>query len=624
MRFEALGPLRIRSGSGFAELSSVKRRALTAMLLCHAGRAVAPDTLLRTMWNGHGPDSGRGNLHWHVHQLRRILDDPTRLSRRDGGYVLRVDPEECDVGDFEAHHDAGMRAAADGDWFGAGTQFDQAERLWRGRAYEGLTDVPELRDEADRLTELRLTAAERRCEAGLNLGRHEELVPELTALVGEHPFREALRARLMLALYRCGRQADALRVYRHGRQRAVDELGLEPGPELVRLERAILNHEPRLDAPTPSIRTWSASRRSPAELPYSQAAFVGRAAESTRLCALLKARTGQLGGPVVVTGAVGVGTSALAIHVARQAAGDFPDGQLYADLRSAPDSRPSSPEKVLARFLRSLGVPKFDGRADRDELASRFRTAAAGRRLLIVLDNAESLQQVQPLLPADAGSAVVVTGSRSLAALPDADHLRLGCFDSTESAALLTRLLGAARTPEGSSVAKLARLCDDHPLALTIAASRLKIRPSWSLDVLTSRLEERGDDRLDAFAVDGLSLRDRFLDRYRTLHPSAARMFELLGQLDSASLTVEAAATLCDGDVWHAEWALERLADSGLVDCHGPDRYRIQELVRLFARERSAAEPSGANRGTTVAPARRLGAEGLADVLQPVELCRQQ
>jgi tetratricopeptide (TPR) repeat protein len=437
------------------------------------------------------------------------------------------------------------------------------------------------------------------------LGQHADLITDLRAAVVTQPLRERLQALWMLALYRCGQQAEALTAYRTVRDQMVQELGIEPGPPMQRLHRQILTADPALDPPTPDAEPDMVPR----QLPPDIGGFTGRDRELARLGRLLRQGYDR-GAPLItaIDGVPGVGKSALAVHAAHRLAYRFPDGQLYADLQGAtpagPDGEPGplAPMTVLLAFLRALGTPDRDI-ATLDEAAARFRAATADRRLLVVLDNARDATQIQPLLPAGPGCAVLVTSRRVLATLDGATPVHLDVLARAEAVTLLGRLAGGRRTgAEREAAAEVARLCGYLPLALRIAAARLTARPSWPVRALVERLTDT-HRRLDELQAGDLGVRTSFQVSLVALRDSAdhrdrvaARAFPLLGVLDGADVGVPVAARLIDTPEADAEAALERLVDAQLLDSPAPGRYRLHDLLRLFARERAADEHPPAER----------------------------
>ncbi|MFD0473216.1 BTAD domain-containing putative transcriptional regulator [Nonomuraea thailandensis] len=476
--------------------------------------------------------------------------------------------------------------------------------LWRGESVlEELPLPASLRCEAARLERLRATVVDASLEARLALGRHGEMLAELEALTRRDPLNERLRAQLMLALYRSGRRADALTVYQSTRMTLAAEVGIDPGPDLVRMHQRILADDPAL-TPPPAV----AARRAPAELPIGSAAFTGRTTEISRLCTMLTAGSGATA-ISAITGAAGVGKSALAVHVAHQVAGHFPDGRLYVDLHgSTPGVAPLNPADVLARLLRSLGdgtVAGPGGRFDVDEAAARFRSLTDGRRLLLLLDNARDAAQVRPLLPASPTCRVLVTARRMLTSLDAASHFRLGVMAEDETATLLGRLIGEERVgAEQRSARAIVRLCAGLPLAIRIAAARLIARPGLSLRALADRLAVE-DHRLSELQADDQAVRACFMMSYRSLDAESSRMFRLLSLLGGGAISVAAAAALAGRPEPRTADLLDHLAEAQLLESCGHDRYRMHDLLGLFARERAREEDTEEDQAQAARRARR-------------------
>lgn len=585
MRIDVLGPVQVTSDIGDSlDVGGMPLKVL-AVLSCEPNRPVTVDRMADQVWRDRQPKDPRNNLQVHVHKLRRTLGEE-RVSRAAGGYVLSVDDGELDSQSFEGLVAAGHQAR-EIDIEQASSAYAEALRLWRGEPYAGL-EIDIAAREATRLHELRLTTLDAWVEAELQLGRHAEALTQVREAVDEHPFHEGLRAHLMVALYRDGRGVEALDVYREGRDTLRDELGLDPSPRLRAIEAQILADDPALTSrpAPPSIRLTP-----PAELPPRSRSFVGRAVEVEALVAEVEAGT-----PVVaVAGPGGIGKSALVTEVAHLTASDFPDGQLYVDLHGAtPGMLPLKPLEVLARFLRSLGEDP-SGLHDIDEAASRLRSITARSRLLVLLDNAASVEQVRPLLP-NGRSTVLVTSREVLSTVDNASHLQLSHFGEPASIALLTRQLGPDRAdPEG--IAELARLCDHWPLALRIAAARLVASPELSPTRLAERLRAR-HGRLDELEHADLGVRCSLAISVDALRASADRdaveLFSAVSVLDLSFVTAPLAAVLVDRPVAEATALLEALARAQLVSRTGNGSYRMHDLVRLVAREDcgSAAEPT--------------------------------
>ncbi len=543
VRFGVLGPLLVTHGQRIVRIPAGQPRQVLVLLLLHAGRTVGVDHLMSVLWEGDPPPSARKAVQVHVSQLRRALKDLPGVSLRwsPQGYRLDVPDRSLDLQLF--------RDAADPD---------EALGHWRGPALAELTTNTQL---ANQLEEERLAAIERRVDKALAEGRHHEVVGELTGYVADHPTRERLRGALMVALHRSGRQADALRTYEEGRRLLAEELGLDPGQELRDLHAVIL----RGDAPAV-----------PRELPKAPEPFVGRRAE-------IELITGSAGPVIAVHGPGGTGKSALATAAAHAMAGRFPDGQLHVDLHGAtPGRSPLSPAEVIRRFLRALGTPPLAVPADTSEAAALYRSTLARRKVLVVLDNAVDAAQVGPLLPGETGSAVLVTSRRMLATL-GARHVRLGPLPEEDA----LRLLG----DDSAAAKQVAKACDHLPLALTIAAARLRSRPDWTTATLAERLADQRH-RLDELHFDDLGVRSSFQLGFEGLDERATRAFTLLCCLAVPTVNEQAARALLGQD--DVARVLDPLVDAKLVEPCGERRYRVHDLLRLFGAEHVGDEKQDA------------------------------
>ncbi len=617
-----LGPLELTVAGSTVRLGGHKQRLLLAALVCHANKVVSTGRLLQQLWDQEPPPSARKNLQTYVLHLRRMLGDPGRVAHRPPGYSLVLGDGELDVERFRALVErarAAMAAVRPGEAQGL---LEQALALWRGPAFADLEDASTMLEEATALEEERLAAMELRVEAELALGRHAELVPELSSLVAAQPLRERLRAQLMLALYRSGRQAEALAVYRQARQLLVEELGLEPGEDLRELERAILAGDRALGPPSPAVAATA-----PAQLPADVAEFTGRAGGLERLDALLTARRDEGGAvPVTaITGAAGVGKTALAVHWAHRVSGRFPDGQLYVDLRGYAATSPLRPVQALAALLRALGVAADRVPMEVEEAAGLYRSLLAHRQVLVVLDNAASAMQVRPLLPGSAGCAVVVTSRDRLAGLiarEGARRLPLGVLGPEESLTLLARVLADGRVEaELPAASELAKMCGFLPLALRIAAANLACQPDQTLAVYLAEL--RAGDRLERLAVDSdpqAAVRAAFDCSYAALTPDARLAFRRLGLVPGPDFSLPALASLTAAPVERARRTLDRLVGAHLVERRGPGRFGFHDLLRLYAQQR--AEDEDPERERRAAVERLLawylhGADSAARLLYP-------
>lgn len=594
MDFEVLGPLRVRRAGGQpVQLSAPMPRMVLGILLTRANTPVPVDVLVDALWAGQRDPRAAKKLQLHVHRLRRALDDPGRIRYENGSYTLHVHPGELDAERFEY----ALTESASAEPARAVSLLRGALRGWRGDPFNDLIDLPLLRTEADRLTERRLAGLALLYTAELACGHATAIIPELVELAGRHPMREQLQGLLMTALYQSGRQAEALQVYQRTRGALVEQLGLEPGSELQRLERAILTGDPVLEAPrAPSI----APAIAPAQLPADITDFTGRKTQLVTVTHLSAAADRSATALVAITGKAGAGKTTLAVHAAHRLRAQYPDGQLFVNLRGT-QADPLPAADVLARFLRSLGV---DGAAipdDAEERAALYRSRLADRRLLIVLDDAACEAQLRPLLPGGPGCAVLVTSRARLAGLGSARLVDLDVFEPDQALELLARVAGPQRVAaEPAAAREIVRLCGFLPLAVRIAGARLGARPHWPL----SRLEaDLTDDhaRLDALRLGDLQVRASFALSYESLDAMARRAFRLLGLLEIGDFASWVTAALLDVPLTRAEELMDTLVDQHLLDVAGRDatgrlRYRFHDLLRAYARELVAAQEPAAGR----------------------------
>jgi DNA-binding SARP family transcriptional activator len=563
-------------------------------------QVVSVDTMVDTLWQGNPPATGRAQVAICVAGLRKTLQhagyrQPVIVTSYPG-YLL---PSAAHRIDAQEHSDLlawARECASLGQIEEAAGLYERALALWRGPALAGISgEIVET--EAARLAQQRLTAYEEYTALKLELGQHEPVIDGLTALVRVEPFREQLRARLMLALYRSGRRAEALEVYQDGRTQFVNELGLEPGPLLRDLHDKILRDTPGLARPR---TTLPGDPVVPAQLPGNLPTFTGREAAMTTLDALLDGKPDADSPPVgVITGGAGVGKTALAVHWARRAAARFPDGQLFADLLECDDDAQTAASVVLDRFLRALGYPGSLDEYKFDERVALYRSLLSRRRMLIVLDNARNFAQLQPLLPGDDGCCVLITSRSELEALYgySAVRVRLDAFTATEAIEVLRKSIGAGRVAtDPAGAARLTELCGRLPLALQLAAGRLAAKPHWTVSDMVNRLADE-HRRLDELSDGRHSLRTSLQLSYRDLDPLAARLCGLLSLLAATSFATWVGAALLDTGVAVAEDLMEQLVDAHLLEVAARDgtgavRYRFPGLVRLDAAERINAVPA--------------------------------
>lgn len=607
MRFGLLGPLQVRDGDAWLEVTAPRQRALLAALLLKAGRVVGFDELVAAVWDGSPPAGSQGALHNAIRRLRLSLGPGAAavLRTRPSGYVCEIADDDLDVRAFESLSEAGHAAMRSREWARAADTLRRALSLWRGGALEDVRSRILHEEYAHPLEEQRLATLGARLDADLRLGRQSELVPELSRLVEAYPLRELFHEQLMLALYRVGRQAEALEAYRRVRRVLREELGVEPGRGLSELHTRILDADPALSGagkPEEAPPAPAAARPHPplAQLPADLRDFTGRDDEARRLADLLAPGPGadRVGAVVVtaVSGTGGIGKTALAVHAAHLLRDRFPDGQIYADLGGSGSRRPE-PADLLARFLRDLGLDAAEIPDGAEERAVRYRSLIAGRRVLILLDNARDAAQVRPLLPGGGAGRVLVTSRSRLADLEGAVPLDLGVLDDADALALFTRIAGPRRVAaELKASADVLAMCAGLPLAIRIAGARLAGRPGWSMRHFADRLADHRR-RLDELAVGDLAVRtalemsyEDLAGRRTPLGTSLTRCFRLLSLALTPETGVPAAAALLDLPEARAEDALEALVDANLLQSPRAGRYRMHDLLRVYADERSAAQ----------------------------------
>jgi DNA-binding SARP family transcriptional activator/tetratricopeptide (TPR) repeat protein len=599
VEFGVLGPLDVRANGQALAIGPAKHRALLAALLLEPNHFVSIERLLTVLWGEEPPKSATTLLRLYVHNLRKLLGAVSpgefvcpQLHTRPGGYLLEVAPEQLDWYRFRRLVEDARRISALGMLEPAADRLRNALALWRGPALADIESDFLKQGEGHRLEEHRLQALEARIEIDLRLGRHDELVGELGVLTVSHPERERLCQQLMLALYRSGRRAEALAVYRSTRQTLVEELGLEPSPTLQELERAILLNDPVLAAPDGTRRP--ALPPEPCQLPPDIDDFTGRETAAAEVQQLLEAELATAIVISAIAGKAGVGKTALAVRVAHRLRPRFPDGQLYVNLHGA-EAQALDPADVLANFLRALGLEGVLIADGLEERVRQYRAQLADRRVLVVLDNAASEAQVRPLLPASRGCAALVTSRAGLGGLEAAHLLTLEVLDPDQAVELLAKLAGPARVAlEPEAAQTIVRLCGLLPLAVRIAGARLAARPHWRLALLAERLADERR-RLDELTAGDLEVRASVALSYQGCSQDEQRLFRLLGLLAASTFPAWVAAALLDTGPVEAERMMERLVDAQLVEAAGEDqagqlRYRLHDLLRVFARERLEVE----------------------------------
>lgn len=575
MEFRVLGPVEFGVAGRVVPTGHPRQRCVLAVLLIEVNRTVSTEQLIDRVWGERPPNRARNVLSGYITRLRAVISaGETSLDRRPGGYSLSADPGLIDLHRFRDLVTRG-RAAQDPELL------SEALNLWRGRAFAD-TASDWLINMREMLENERLEALLRRNDILLGRGGHAELLAELHDLATAHPLDERVTRQLVIALYRCGRQADALAAYSRARALLSDELGLDLSPESQALQRQILGNDPALTAaPPPSP---PASRPVPRQLPAVTADFTGRGSE----LALLDA-TGAT--PVLtIDGAAGVGKTALAVSWGQRVAGRFPDGQLFVNLRGHAPGRPLSSLSALAQFLRALGVPPDQLPLDVDEAAALYRSVLAERRVLVVLDDARGPGQVRPLLPGNPGCTVVITSRNRLGGLiakDGAQRLTLDVLDPQTAVDLLSRLLGAQRVArEPEAAAELARLCTHLPLALRISAANLANHPHRPIAEHAGEL--RAGNRLDTLQIDGdreAAVRTAFELSYAALEPDARLAFRRIGLIPGPEFTAASVAVLLPGSAEESARLLETLSAAHLVETATAGRYRCHDLLKLFAAE---------------------------------------
>ncbi|MEN3535785.1 BTAD domain-containing putative transcriptional regulator [Microbispora sp. ZYX-F-249] len=613
-RLRMLGPLAAWRDGRSVDLGPPLQRAALCVLAAQTGQVVTKEALIGGLWGERPPNTAEQSVYTYIAGLRRILEPKSSrrgsysvLLSRSGGYVLAHGPIEVDVEDFERHLAEARRLDVDGDPRGCLRALDAAVGSWSGPALCGVPG-PFAEAERARLEELRLSAREDRADVLLHLNLHQEAASALTELVGEAPLRERARALLMLALYRCGRQADALHTYMDVKRLLAERLGVDPGRTLRERYELILRADPSL-TPTGERAAGPDARspRTPRQLPRAVNCFVGRAEEMVRLRSLLAPWDGAPPQAVVaITGAPGAGKSALAVHAAHAAVHAFPDGQLYVNLLGAtPGVEWLKPIDVLGRLLRALGLPGEAVPADADEAAAMLRDRLEGRRTLILLDDAAGPEQVRPLLGLPAGTSVLITSRESFAVIDDCVQFVLGSMLRSEAVTVLAKLVGAERIAADPAAGRLADLCGGLPLALRLAAARLLDRPQWTPTELVDRLEDRRRT-LHELEAGQTAVRSSLELSYESLargasalDRSAARVLCHLGLLHVADVTAHVVAALVDEPADAAERALDRLVRAHLLEPASTGRFRMHDLVRLYTIELA---------DTRLAPEARAGA----------------
>ncbi len=638
--FQVLGELKVLIGGRTVHLAAGRQQAVLAALLLENGRLQSRDRLIRLLWDEQPPDTARTQVQICVSRVRKTLAAAgveAAIVTRAPGYVLQIGDSALDLDVFRRTVVEANTLAGQGKTAEAAGSLRAAVALWQGPCLYGIASDT-LARVAQHIDEERLAATESFIELELEMGRHRQLTAEIARLVSDHPLRERFRGQLMLALYRSGRQAEALEVYREARTLLQDELGLQPGAELRGLEQSILVEDPSLwlphtpasgpgrtslpaadpdGTPPPEDRPAAVRGPAPRQLPVDTADFVGHkhlVAEAE--AALSDTSPHRSTGIVVVAGRSGIGKSTFAARVAhRLADSHFPDGQLYCRLRGG-SADPIDPREVLGRFLRALGLP---GPAIPDSLEERgeiYRSMLAARRILVVMDDAASEEQVFPLLPGSRSCGVLVTSRARLTALPGAHRVALDILDEKDSLALLGNVVGVDRVQrEPEAARELVAAVGGLPLALRIVAARLAARPFWPLASMVRRLADESR-RLDELTYGEMTVRASLSLTYDGLAEPDRRLLRLLSLTKGSTFPGWMADALLGGmpATPYPSDVLEPLIDVQMLDVAGADadgelRYAFHDIIRLFSRDRLAAETDEAERAAAV---RRVGGAWLS------------
>ncbi|ARF81245.1 BTAD domain-containing putative transcriptional regulator [Kitasatospora aureofaciens] len=591
LRISLLGPVRIRCGDQEVAAGSPQRQAVLAVLALRARQVVTGDELARLVWGESAPPSVGAVVRNHISRLRAAIGADGVLVSRAGGYALELADLDLDAAEFDLLADAAARHRGRGEAAAAVGRYREALALWTGTALSGVPG-PNAERQRERLTGRRLTVLESCLELELGLGGHARVVEELTALCAEYPLRESLRGLLMTALYRTGRQAEALEAFADARRVLADELGVQPGPDLRRLQRRILCADPELAplstaAGPPATGTAheplprAGAMAVPAQLPAGAGDFTGRGAEVELIVSGLTGDIPSGAAVVAVSGLVGVGKTTLAVRAARTVRAAFADGQLYADLHGT-RSEAGEPADVLAGFLRALGVPAQAIPEQSVERAELYRAVLAGRRILVVLDGARDEEQVRPLLPGGSSCAVLVTSRARLTGLGPSLAVHLGRLAPQEAVEFLSAVAGRSRiAAEPAAADDVAAACGCLPLALRIAATRIVARPAWSIAAFAARLRDE-NRRLSELRVGDLAVETELRLACQQLPAELADAFLRLAVLPDCSIPAAAAVLgLAEDSVGGI---LEGLVDAGMLDPPVHGRYRFHDVVRLFAR----------------------------------------
>jgi DNA-binding SARP family transcriptional activator len=600
MRFVLLGPVSAFDGEVELEIRGRLKRAILTTLLLQPGAVVSTDALIESIWGENSPEQASASLHNHLLRLRKALGENggPRIRTVAPGYLIRVEPGELDVHVFEDLCAEGRQALRAQQWETASGAFRAALDVWQGDVLLDVLGSPGAIAVAERLREARAQALSGRIEADLHLGRPAEVIGDLRTLIAKHPLREEPYGQLMRALALADRRAEALEVFQDLRRKLAEELGVDPSVPLRNLHTGILRDEESA-LPRPSAGRLAPAPPAPGsrfQLPADSRAFTGRVPELSTLLKLARPARADVAETVVISsigGMGGVGKTALALHAAHRLRTEFPDGQLFLDLRGfTPGVQPVDAQEALDRLLRSLGVPAQTVPRELDERAALYRHLLADTRTLIMLDNAADAAQVRPLLPGYAGCMVVVTSRRRLTDLDDAYLVDLDVLDEQEAVELLDKVAGQGRIPAGHpELGRLVELCGRLPLAIRIIGSRLRRERFLGIEQLVAWLEdeharfghlEEGDRRIAAV----------FASSYAALSAQERRVIRRLGLVPGTDFDAHAAAAVTGLDPRDAAETMLSLSEQNLLSEYSAGRYLFHDLTRVYVRGLLAEDPA--------------------------------
>lgn len=620
LRFSVLGPVRAWQGDTKLNLGAPQQRAVLTMLLLAAGRQVTLDALINGLWEDDPPPTATGTVRTYVSRLRRGLEagggaEAGPIESAGTGYIIPANYGTLDLDVFQQMvADARTLKAGDpAERVQAAALLRDALRLAQG---EPLADIPGpyASSQRVRITELLMGAAEERLALDIELGGHVAAAAELSTLLADHPMRERLSELLMLALYRSGRQIDALAVFEKARRMLAEGFGVDPGPALQEMQQRILRMDESLTnpphprspqsgdaAPEGSFTMVPApAPTTPAQLPADLPVFAGRSRELARLNELLDDNASPSAAVTITTidGMAGMGKTALAVHWAHQVADRFPDGQLYVNLRGFdPSGSAMTAGEALRGFLEALGMAPQRIPDDLDAQASRYRSMLHGRRILVLLDNAHDAAQVRPLLPGAPGCLVIVTSRNRLFGLittHGARSVTLKPLPMEEAQQTLAARLGTARlAAEPHALEEILDRCAGLPLALAVVAARVTAYEDLPLCDIASELRDAAT-RLDALSTSDTAadVRAVLSWSYRLLSEPAQRLFRLLSVHCGPDVSRNTVASLAGLPRAEVQSLLAELTSARLLTEHRPGRLALHDLTWVYATELSGAHDS--------------------------------